>query len=247
MVAYENLANVLLYDTGRIAEGIQVSRRQLAVNDDAMWGHLKLAQALMFLGDLETAQKEAERARALDGDNQDMLWTLVTILRLKGAYREALHPLQRYLVVTGYVAWGYYLRGVIHDHLGNTAAARRDFETFLRKEREDLKANPSSDLLQSGVALGLARLGRTKEALAEGREAFAACKRGQGWCSYDHARVLAVAGEHDAALAALEDAFNAGYRNAIWTRVSQDFESLAGDERFTALLADMTGTGERSP
>ncbi len=246
MVAYENLANVLLYNTGRIREGIQVCRRQLAVNDDAMWGHLKLAQALMFLGDLEQAQGEAERARAITGDDPDMLWTLVSILRLKGAYREALEPLQRYLKVTGHATWGYYLRGVIYDDLGDTATARRDFETFLRKQRESLETTPSSDLPRYGVALGLARLGRIDEALAEGRRARDACSRGEDVCSFDYARVLAVCGHEDEAITELRRAFEAGYRDPIWTRANQDFESLAGDERFNALLAEMTAAPDSS-
>jgi len=211
-----------------------------------MWGHLKLAQALMFLGDLEQAQGEAERARAITGDDPDMLWTLVSILRLKGAYREALEPLQRYLKVTGHATWGYYLRGVIYDDLGDTATARRDFETFLRKQRESLETTPSSDLPRYGVALGLARLGRIDEALAEGRRARDACSRGEDVCSFDYARVLAVCGHEDEAITELRRAFEAGYRDPIWTRANQDFESLAGDERFNALLAEMTAAPDSS-
>ncbi len=251
MIAYENLANVLLYDTGRIVQGIEVCRRNIAVNDGAMWGHVELAEALMYLGDLDQAKRETERALAIDPNVGDSLWTLATILRLRGEYQEALKVVDRYVAASGDAKWGHYLRGVLFHHLGDAARARSELQAFTHDARQHLRQDPTGNPWRFELALGLARLGHTAEALAEGRRAMAQCRRARSWCCFDRARVLAVAGERDAALAALRDAYEAGYRNAIWTRANQDFESLLDDPRFNSVLTEMTtkpsATGEVAP
>jgi tetratricopeptide (TPR) repeat protein len=235
-VAYTNLENDLLFYTGRIRDGVAVCRRQLARDDRSPWGHVKLAQALMFIDTLDSARHEAERANELDPDNLEVLWTLATIDRLRGADDSAAAIMERYRALFPSDPWGIYLTAVLDARRGRTESARREFGRFVDGARAAIRDDPTAAEPRYRLALGLARLGAADDALAEGRRAFDRCVSADGSCHHELARVLAVCGRSDEAFVELRRALGAGYRNVIWTWGSQDFESLVDDPRFEALL-----------
>lgn len=250
-IAHTNLQVVLLFDTGRIADGVLACRRQLAIDDSSPWGHTKLAEALMFLGDLEGARAEAQRAIELDSSNTEALWTLATILRLAGEPNDALAQVERYNTVAQGDSWGHYLACILYRRLGDTVSGHRELELFLEAARRDVERTPGDFGAHVRLALGLARRGETEAALAEARRVPEPCTTLTG-CGVDIARVLAVCGHTDEALAKLREALDSGYRNVIWIFGSQDLETLLGDPRFKRLLAPYrhsvaTGAGEAAP
>jgi len=59
---------------------------------------------------------------------------------------------------------------------------------------------------------------------------------------YNAACVYAKTGEHEKALAALESCVQVGWVNRDWMAQDSDFESIRGDPRFQALIADPSGS-----
>jgi hypothetical protein len=54
--------------------------------------------------------------------------------------------------------------------------------------------------------------------------------------SYTRARLLALHGQTDAALAALEKAYERGWRRGWWPRADPALRSIAGNERFRTVM-----------
>jgi tetratricopeptide (TPR) repeat protein len=90
----------------------------------------------------------------------------------------------------------------------------------------------------ANLAVALHRAGRAEEALEVATRAAAGSA--SPWGAYNLACLRALRGEHDAALAALRDAFELGFADVLITS-DPDLDSLRGDRRFEVEVEKVLG------
>lgn len=132
-----------------------------------------------------------------------------------------------------------------HDRLGQTAEARRRFslvadgyDTLIRD-----RAAQGSRVWYQRVGWCRAKLGDSAAAAAAWKTALNVLKdRPDSLAAeeqYDLGCLLALTGNKDGALAALDTALAKGFAEPEWTRADEDLESLRSDARFKDLLMRM--------
>jgi tetratricopeptide (TPR) repeat protein len=179
-------------------------------------------------------QVELEQARLL-------LWERKgdSLLDLMGNTRDPVLRSQMELLPTSlFSAWGYRL-------LQDSALARGAFEASLTLLDPTLAEDPGDWRLHAARGLTLAGLGRTQEAVEEARwlEESDIYRRDKfnGFSLREYrARILAQAGEPDAAIEELEDLVPGPsfYVSAWSVRLSPLFDPIRNHPRFQALLGE---------
>lgn len=215
---------------GRLADALAAN---LAVRDPARvrFHEIQVASNLDLLGYAAAAEARYRRSFQLYPDNvfSNLAWP--SFLMRHGRDAEARAALDEAMA-----------RGTDHPGLhllaaelaladGDRAAARRSAERAQALRPQSSLPHTIAWSLQE-VAPPAATLRSQAQSLREGLRA-----RSEPIDGLDAALLLDIAGDRAAALAALREAVDAGYRDAAYLRVSPLFASLRGDPRFAAVAA----------
>ena len=265
MPSYFSLNSIYLYDIGDIASAIALAKQQISYNDQNVFAYDRLGWANLGLGDLENARAAFEKAIAVNPRLILDRYRLGHTLRLQGKYREARQTFLKITEIAPAENDPYYHAGVVSKLMGESAEARTFFERFRRRIEQTLAKNDSDVGERFDYAAVLVRLGLQERGWAEAQRALKAPRLAHSMFRspiadfprppqpemtseapdsyFDLARVLTLMGRQTDAIAALQHAVDAGFRNYVWVKINDDLEALSGVPQFQELLKRGLNTG----
>ena len=190
-------------------------------------------------GDLQQAERAYRMSLDLDGRFVMDWYRLAHTLRLQGRYEEARQAVLRVLEIDPGDASAHYEAGAISQLMGDQTAARKYLRTAVAVLEPQLTQNPSDGERHLEKAAAHARLGEVGLAAAVARRAVQLTQD----LPVERAGLLVLLGQPDEAVAVLERAVEAGYRNLMWIPLNTDLQPLSGHPRFEALLTKLQQAG----
>jgi TolB-like protein/tetratricopeptide (TPR) repeat protein len=244
-----------LYDAA-----IAAAERAIAIAPDLADAHSTLGFTL-FQGrlDARASREPFERSRELGAGEATVMARYAQYSARIGQEQEASGAIEKALLLDP-------LNPLIHRAAGSIEYAARNYEASIPPARRALALNPRMSRANASIGDALLMLGRGEEARAayeaepvedfrlagiavlEHRlghkaaavEALSKLVENQGdRVLYQQAQILAQWGEHDAALARLEQALRIGDSGLIYSRNDPLLDPLRGNPRFTRLLESM--------
>lgn len=128
--------------------------------------------------------------------------------------------------------------GQVYDSMGRRDEAARSYTAARTELADRLRASPDDYQLHAAMGLALAGLGLKEEAIAHGRRAVALLPVSKDAAEgppylYRLAEVYARVGEHDAALATLDEMFSGpAFYNEVWVNHDPGFAALRRHARY---------------
>ncbi len=227
--AFTSLAYATLWHDWNFEESERLFRRSIDLNPKYSQAHLWFANVLTILGRDEEAYAEAYAARTLDPLSNVAIAFGAWFPYWRGRFDEAIRKFQAALpLIPGF--------GPIHYWMGLAfARAGRDTDaiTSLTRSVELLGHTPQA---LAALATAHALAGRTGEARALLAE-LEADSAHRYVAAYYSAQVWVALGDHDAAFAALERAFEERVHWLAAIRLDPSLAALRSDPRFEALAA----------
>jgi len=231
--AHTSLAYATLWHDWNLEESERLFRKAIDLNPRYSQAHLWFANVLILSGREEEAYAEAYVARTLDPLSNVAMVFAGWFSYWRGRFDEALRKLgDAVLLIPGFGP-GHYWMGL------TLARAGRDAEAMVALARSADLLGRTPQVL-AALAMTHALAGRRTEAralLAE-LEAQAAHRYVAAYCP---AQVWVALGDHDAAFAALERAFEERVHWLVAIRIDPSLAALRGDSRFELLAARITG------
>lgn len=203
-------------------------RRGLELNPSHATGHWFYAGLLAALGRGDEAAAQLERARAVEPLAAMTDAFGARVLYWDRRFDEAEATARRALELNSSHFYALGAIGFIHLGKGEAAEAVDAF-------RRSVEMSPK---FRSGLAMALARAGREEEAreIVDRLEVEAA----EAYLSpYERAFGHVGLGDHDRALALLEEATRTRDAELIWIAVEPAFDPLRDEPRFQAILREM--------
>jgi TolB-like protein/DNA-binding winged helix-turn-helix (wHTH) protein/Tfp pilus assembly protein PilF len=245
-VPWGNAFNEML--RGRLDKSISFYRRALELDAKRRAFWIQLGWVLLDVGRLPQATEAFETAAALAAPDPDAQLEQAYVAIAGGdlpklaAYLDE-HQLDQIESIESLLDAGF-----LEFLAGRTGVARRLYAKALpvALTRPTVVADPwdirwgRSDLIDA-AAFYVASGERAKatpliEQVTHGIDRLE--QNGNVWAglSYTRARMLALQGQTDAALAALEKAYERGWRRSWWPRIDPSLRPLAGNARFQSLM-----------
>lgn len=223
-----------LYAAGRFAEAAAAFERVTALQPDNVVAHQRAGVAYQALGDNDKALEWYDRALGIRPYPQAYS-NIGAIHHQRGEYARAVEAYQRAIDLRPNSRETHRNLGDAYSKMGRTTDAERAYRRAIALTEEDLRVNPRDARTVASLALYLQKAGDTRQAISRLTEAlkigpndFEVLRRA--------AQVHALAGRPTEALDALEAALRHGLRRET-ARNEDEFESVRGTERFTALTA----------
>ncbi len=227
--AFTSLAYAALWHDWNFEESERLFRRSIDLNPKYAQAHLWFANTLTLLGRDEEAYAEAYAARTLDPLSNVAIAFAAWFPYWRERFDEALRKFQDALpLIPGF--------GLIHYWMGLAfTRAGRDAEAIAALTRSiELLGRTPQALAALATAHALAGRGAESRVLLAELEAQSAHRY---VAAYYPAQVWVALGEHDAAFAALERAFDERVHWLAAIRLDPSLAALRSDPRFEALAA----------
>jgi non-specific serine/threonine protein kinase len=218
-----------------------VASTEVAIAKGVDAPEVKLAEAWVDYAEAryEKAINTVRAALAIDPDVDGGYYLLGRALFEAGRYQEIVDMLETALAHAGE---NYNTVMPIHNALG--ALGKKDaMMNFVHREmavyEEALKKTPEDARVRVLLAGNYALLGRFEDAKREADMAMA-LRPDDAMILYNSACAFCAMDEPKDAMHALKKAWEAGYRNATWTRQDPDLAILHGDPEFERLYPPST-------
>ncbi len=233
--ALNSLAYAALWHAWNVRESERLFRKSIDLNPKYALAHLWFANVLTVSGRAEEAYVEAYAARTLDPLSNIAIAFAGWYPYWQGRFDEALRKFEDALPLIPSFGPLYYWMGLAFAHAG------RDREAVATLERsvEILGRTPQA---LAALATAHALAGRKAEARAIVSEVEALSRR-RYVAPYYLAQVSVALGEHDAAFATLERAFEERVHWLVGMHMDPSLAALRGDPRFAALAARVRSSG----
>jgi TolB-like protein len=227
--AQTSLAMVLFWERWDVRASEAAFRRAIALDPGNELAHRTLGVVLAHAGRHADAKPVIRRSRELEPLIPMSHALSSHVAYLAGEYPEAVAFAKQAIIIDGEFWIGHFLLGEAAERMGDHALALEELATAAR-----LSGGNSKALALRGYLLG--RLGRTREA----REVLGTLEttaRLRYVPPYATALVHAGLGEREAALAALDRAYDVRDVHLLYLPVDPKWDELRSDPRFRALLA----------
>jgi tetratricopeptide (TPR) repeat protein len=233
VLTYSGIVWLYLDILGKVDSALVWSEKMISNNPQNAWGYINLGSSWLCTDSLKKAEMCFEKARQISPDITINLFRLAHAYRLQDHYKEAIDILFKIQELDQNEASVYYDLGINYQLLGNREDARKYFSIFRKILTEEwIKKWP--DDAGTFIALGAvtARLGEmesSKQMLQKAIEIDSTLHN-------RFSEVLCIQNNVPEALNQLEKAFNNGYRDLFWLKISPDLGILRYDIRFRNLL-----------
>jgi serine/threonine-protein kinase len=212
-----------VWDWVAVERGI---KRAIELNPSLASAHIDYTFFLIIHGRNEQALAEARRARELDPLSHGANRVVVYGLLLASQHVEAVEAANRMLEMDPNNPTLHSLRAQIYTRMGERRQAVASWQEAIRLGDDSRDA-------QIFLGTAYAKVGETGKT----RMILRRLEKGKEYVSPVGLAMLHVAlGEHEQALALLEDAFAAHDQQLIWLGVEPGFDPLRSDPRFEELL-----------
>jgi tetratricopeptide (TPR) repeat protein/tRNA A-37 threonylcarbamoyl transferase component Bud32 len=240
MIAYNGLVTQYLEHLGRVDLALEWLGRQMEYQPQSPWPYYNLAYASLGADSLEGAAAALERSLELDPMFAESLTLFGHVLRLQGRYEESNAAFARQLEADDAAVEAHYYMGIGYGLAGSAARSRDSYDRYRQVTQWRSEDNPDNAVYQIELALVLTRTGQTRGASAAADRAAAIDEAADATAGatahFQWARLYAVQGSVDEALAQLQLAIDGGYRNVIVLKYHPDFDSIREDPRFRELI-----------
>jgi tetratricopeptide (TPR) repeat protein len=242
----------LLWVLRRYPEAIESAERAAELAPDADWPYLFRAFIhWSWDGDLAASRAALESLPDPGGEWGRWSWYWQDVY--EGRYREALDRLaasSEPWIRTKIVARPNHLfAAFVHELTGESEQARQGYEAARAMIEAELPGHPDDPRLHSSLGIALAALGRSDEAVAEGRRATELLPRSKDGFYYlpfaiDLAQISVMVGDHERAIAQLEELLaNPSWISVPFLENDPTWNPLRADPRFQELLRRHRGEG----
>ncbi len=236
--AYMDLG-LLYYKTDRYPEAAAAWEQVHKMVPDNFYALNNLAVVYELLGREDDAAAALQRSLEIKPAAENYS-NLGTLRFSQGRYADAVPLFEKAVNLAGsnYVYWGN-LGDAYRWAPGESAKAGAAYVNAIRLAKEQLARDQQDLVLQSKLALYLAKSGDKAGALAQIASVDRAPKKtGEQW--YDSAVIHELCGERDQALAALAGALKAGY-TLKEIEGEPELVTLRADARYQPLVASQSG------
>jgi len=213
----------------------QASARALKLDPESAEAHVAAGQGLSMEQRYADASAEFERAIELDPTLFDAHYYYGRSCFKGGDLEKSLHLFQQAQRVRPDDYQALYLEALVLTQLGRQDEAREAYQRALEFTNKYLDLHPDDARSYVLGAGALARLGETDRA-KEWAERAISLARDDDAILYNAGCALAVVGDEEGALDALEHAISAGLAGGDWVPQDPDWERLRGHPRFEALV-----------
>ncbi len=230
---YSAIVWVYLDNLGKADSALVWSEKMISDNPQNAWGYINRGSAWLCIDSLKRAEMAFEKARQISPNITLNLFRLAHAFRLQRHYNEAIGILKKIPEIDQNEASVYYDLGVNYQAMGNQEEARKHFSIF-KKIVEDVWMKRWPDDAGTYIALGavtarLSDMDSSKQMLQKAIEIDSTL--------HDRfAEVLCIQGNVPEALNQLEKAFNKGYRDLFWLKLTPDLQILHNDPQFRVLM-----------
>ena len=213
---------------------------------------LKGYLAVLSQGDLNLAEKQLSSVAVESDPNGMVTWARWWLLMFQRKLPEALAVVEKFpgeiLIVETYAAAPKaLLEGITHWLQGDKAKSQADFEQALIISEKLLREAPEDPARNAQHGLILAALGRTQEAIAQGKRAVELLPESQDAMdgpriSISLAEIYALTGEADEALHLIDHLLQVPNGLTVPTlKLDPAWDPLRKDPRFQRLIDKYTG------
>jgi tetratricopeptide (TPR) repeat protein len=232
-LTYGGILWIYLEKLGKADSGLVWSEKMIRDNPQNVWGYINLGAAWISLDSLKKAEIAYEKAREMNQNLTVNLFRLAHTYRLQGRYNEALAILKKIPEIDPNDASAFYDLGVNYQSMDNQKEAHIYLnryksivsEVYMKKWPDDA----GTYINMSAVMARLGELDSSKQMLQKAIKIDSTL--------HDRfAEVLCLQGNIPEALNQLEKAFNTGYRNLFWLKLSPDLQLLRYDTRYRDLM-----------
>lgn len=238
-IAFYNLAKTYIYFMGDLDAGIGACEKEIAQDGQFPGPYTWRGFAYLAKGRLDEAIRDLNHSVEMDPRGLLIIrFELALAYSLSGQKKSAIKVLNEILAIDPHDCDAPYDLGMVYDSMNDKAGARREWARSVACRREDLRSekNQAGDYLE--IAIALSRLGRTAEAQAAEAKAHAIDPN----LYLATARLCAIQGRTQEALASLERGEKNGLHPFAWMKLDPDLQSLSTQPRFVALLRrNLTG------
>src|SRR5262249_20533431 len=212
----------------------KASAHALKLDTESAEAHVAAGQGFSMEKRHADAAKEFERAIELDPTLFDAYYYYARSCFKSGGLEKSLRLFQRAHDVRPEDYEAIYLSGLVLRQLGRNEESRAADEQALKCMHKYLEFNPDDARAYGLGAGGLARLGESEQARHWCERAMSLAPDDDA-ILYNAACALAVRGEDELALDALQRAIEAGLAGGDWVVRDPDWERLRDHPRFQAL------------
>ncbi|MGD0756582.1 MAG: tetratricopeptide repeat protein [Bacteroidales bacterium] len=209
------------------------SEKMIKYNPQNAWSYINLGSAWLSKDSLSKAEIAFKKARDLNPNFILNLYRLAHTYRIQEHYNEAIGILKKIPEIDQDEVSAYYDIGVNYQSMGNHQEARKYFSIFKKIISEEWMKKSSDDAgTYIDLSAVMARLGE----MDSSRQMLQKAIKIDSTLHYRFAEVYCLQGNGPEALNQLGKAFNKGYRDLFWLKLTPDLQLLHYDTRFRDLI-----------
>ncbi len=233
VLTYSGILWIYLEKIGKADSAVVWAEKMIADNPQNVWGYCNLGAAWLCLDSLDNAEVVFREAREINPDFTVNLYRLAHTYRLKGDYDKAIEILEKIPEKNPEEASAYYDLGINYQAKGNLAEACRNFSVFKKiAEVEWVKKWPDHAGTYAALSAVSARLNEMESSKLMLRKAIEI----DSTLHTRFAEAYCAQGNLNKAIIELEKAFQNGYRNLFWLKMSPDLQVLQSEVRYRNMI-----------
>jgi tetratricopeptide (TPR) repeat protein len=234
-LALTNAALIWIYldMLGKPDSALVWSEKMIKYNPQNAWSYIDLGSVWISKDSLTKAEIAFEKARDLNPNFILNLYRLAHTYRIQERYNEAIGILKEIPKIDQNEASAFYDIGVNYQSMGNKQEARKFFSFYKKNVTEELmKKLPEGAGTYIDMSAVMARLGEMDSSRLMLQKAIEI----DSTLHFRFAEVYCLQGNSPEALNQLGEAFNKGYRDLFWLKLTPDLQLLHYDTRFRDLM-----------
>lgn len=231
-----------LFGAARYPDAQAALERLVALQPDNQFGHQQLGTIHHMQGRLDLALKSYQRANAIR-PSPYLMANIGAVHHTEGRFDEAIAAYRHAIELAPNLAYPHRNLGDTLLRVGRQAEARAAYARALELAEAELAVSPSNSRLQATAAVYAQKAGVAAVASRHLAAALAKAPSDVEVC-YRAAVVHALAGRGQTAIDLLERALALGWPPAD-AAADDDFRSLRGDARYSALIGQQPTTGRQ--